>query len=83
MCGRLSLSTTGGKIVEGLDVVIPAMQRFAISSYATSEHGEGVIVRLGEDGKLFADIAKWGFLPVNIRDPKWRQHIARAEGKSG
>ncbi len=83
MCGRLSLRTTGGKIVEGLDVVIPAIERFAISPYATSEHGEGVIVRLGDDGKLFASIAKWGFLPANIRDTKWRQHIARAEGKSG
>lgn len=83
MCGRLSLRTSGGKIVEGLDVAIPAMDRFAISPYKTSEKGEGVIVRLGVDGKLYASIAKWGFLPDNIRDTKWRQHIARAEGKSG
>lgn len=83
MCGRLSLRTAGGKIVEGLDVVIPAMQRFAISPYKTSERGEGVIVRLDTNGKLFAGIAKWGVLPAKIRDTKWRQHIARAEGKEG
>jgi putative SOS response-associated peptidase YedK len=84
MCGRFSLRTTGGKIVPGLDVVIPAMRpRYSVSPITQSPEGEGVIVRMGEDGKLFATIAKWGFLPGHMKDEKWRQSIARSEGSKG
>lgn len=84
MCGRFSLRTSGGKIVPGLDVVIPAVRpRYSVSPFDQSPEGEGVIVRLGVDGKLAAAVAKWGFLPAHFKDEKWRQSIARSEGSKG
>lgn len=83
MCGRFSLRTSGGKIVPGLDVVIPATRpRFSVSPYDQSQEGEGVIVRMVGDA-LAATTAKWGFLPGHIKDEKWRQSIARSEGSKG
>lgn len=69
MCGRYSQRFSADTRIAGVDCDLPVMQ----PRYNTSPSQQGVIVRQNDDGKQYATLATWGFLPG------WRQETGKAQ----
>ena len=75
MCGRYSLRVTAATKVPGIGCVLPELK----ANYNLTPSQDGIIVRLNEDGKMYASVAKWGFCPHWMKDAKKAQSNARGE----
>lgn len=75
MCGRYSLRINAGTKVPGIDCAMPELK----ARYNLTPSQDGIIVRLNEEGEMYASIAKWGFCPGWMKDPNKAQANARGE----
>lgn len=75
MCGRYSLRVTAATKVPGIDCPMPEMK----PRYNLTPSQEGIIVRLNEEGEMYASVAKWGLCPAWMKDANKAQAAARGE----
>lgn len=75
MCGRYSLRINAGIEVPGIDCELPVLK----DSYNLCPSQDGIIVRLNEEGEIYASTAKWGFAPGWMKDESKAQTNARGE----